>query len=121
MFLLITNNPKFLDWPHGKVLYKEEAYLDVFLRARNYIQKNYKLMTHPLYGNFTPNATPFRTICLTEGLNFDMDSETLMELAIEKVQRILEMDRRKILPQSVVDDYAFIDYTLITEALQPYL
>ncbi|NLD16947.1 MAG: glycine reductase [Tissierellia bacterium] len=118
---IITNNPKFIGFKNYNVDYNEEGFLDVLYRARNQIHNNYKLITHPLYGNITPTSTIFRSICVEKISNLDLESVYIIEDAIQKVERIIKTERTKILSDSIREDLEFIDYTLIKETLDQIL
>lgn len=123
--LIITNNKKFIGYMSIKdniiVEYKEEAYLQVLFRARDYIHKNYKLLTHPLYGNITPTSTVYRTLVLEEGKELDLYSVSIIGSAIEKVERIISTEKTKKLTESIRKDLEFIDFALIEETLNQIL
>lgn len=116
---LLTNNKKFCNYKNDKieVEYIDKRYLDVFYQARDYIHKNYKLLTHPLYGNITPTTTIFRSLLLEEGDSLDMNSVEIIENAIMKVERIINTEKLKLITDSIREDLEFIDYTLISETL----
>lgn len=115
--IIITNNPKFIGYKDIKVEYKKEEYLDVLYRARNYIHRNHILLTHPLYGNITPTTTLYRTLILKENDSIDFFSVEIIENSINKVERIINTEKTKLLNSSIREDLKFIDYTLIIETI----
>lgn len=115
--IIITNNPKFIGYKDIKVEYKKEKYLDVLYRARNYIHRNHILLTHPLYGNITPTTTLYRTLILKENDSIDFFSVEIIENSINKVERIINTEKTKLLNSSIREDLEFIDYTLIIETI----
>ncbi len=115
--ILITNNKKFLNYKKIEVEFKDDKYIDVFYRARDYIHTNYKLITHPLYGNITPTTTIYRSIVLEKSDKLDLESLEIIEGSIEKVLRILNTEKLKLITDSIREDLEFIDYTLISETL----
>lgn len=115
---IITNNKSFLSYDKVPVEFVDGSYLDVFIRARDYIHKGYKLITHPLYGNIPPTTTLFRTLVIEEGDHLDIESLELIENAITKVERIIRVDKAKEITEDIKKDLEFIDYTLISETLE---
>ncbi|MDO5027864.1 MAG: GrdX family protein [Bacillota bacterium] len=114
---IITNNKSFLTYKKVPVEYVDGSYLDVFIKVRDYVHKNHKLITHPLYGNIPPTTTFFRTLVIEEGDHLDFQSLELIENSISKVERIIKKDKAKEITEAIEKDLAFIDYTLISETL----
>ena len=65
-FLLFTNNPAFftLDRQGLDVMPVEATAHDVLLLARDKVHAGWRILNHPLYGNFRPGHQPFRTMLL---------------------------------------------------------
>ena len=72
---LLTNNPEFdpagntafaraLDQARVTVVYVAAAARDVTAQARDRIHAGWRLLNHPLYGNFRPGHQPFRSLLL---------------------------------------------------------
>lgn len=118
---IVTNNKNFIGYEKAEVEYVDDSYLEVFERARNYIHKNYKLLTHPLYGNITPTSTVYRSLIIEEGKSLDFQSVELIENAITKVERIINTDKIRPLTDEIRKDLEFIDFTLISETLEHIL
>jgi hypothetical protein len=94
----------------------------VLVNARDRIHKGYRLLTHPLYGNFLPNQQPFRTLILSAPREFpgtDPDSLYLIEEALAVFRNY---EGRWALPgqlaEAVERDYALIDFDLMQESLR---
>jgi hypothetical protein len=117
----VTNNPKFIGYHNFLIDFNEDGFLDVLYRVRNLIHKNYKILTHPLYGNITPTTTLYRSIVVEKVNYLDMESVYLIEDSIQKVERIIKLEKHRIFPDSIKEDLEFIDYTLIKETLDQIL
>lgn len=116
---LITNNKSLLAYKKIPVEFIDGSYLDVFTRVRDYVHKNYKVVTHPLYGNIPPTTTLFRSVVIEEGGDsIDLESLELIENSIIKVERIIKTDKAKEINANIEKDLEFIDYTLISETLE---
>jgi len=96
----------------------------VLIAARDRIHQGYRLLTHPLSGNFLPNQQPFRTILLSAPggtPEIDPDSLYLIEEALGVFRKY--EGRWAIpgqLPHAVEEDYAVIDFDLMRESLRQY-
>ena len=115
--MLITNNPRFKDVKHIEVIYLENDCLDVFLKARDLIHQGYKLLTHPLYGNFRNDQMYFRSLALEENDKLDIGSLELIENAISRFQG-KKISDRYYATEKMVDDFSYIDYEIISETLR---
>ena len=79
---LITNNPKFKSEKYRDIdiEYYDAGYLDILIKVRDLVYRNYELVTHPLYGSVKPNETIYRSVVIKEGNVIgvlDIDSDTL--------------------------------------------
>ena len=63
MYRIITNNSLCRD-KYQELLPVEylegKGYMDVLLTVRDYIQKGWRLETHPMTGSLKPNQTPYK-------------------------------------------------------------
>ncbi len=101
---------------------------DVLVRVRDRVHAGWRLLTHPLYGNFQPNQQPFRSVLLSRPAadvafpaKLDADSVNLLEDALA-VYRKYEKTRVQPgdLPESVERDFAIVDISLLHESLDRY-
>ena len=120
-WFIVTNNPKFIKYNNFRVEYKLENYIEVLYRVRDYVHKNNKIITHPLYGNITPTTTLYRSVVLEEANYLDLESVYLIEDSIQKVERIIKLEKIRNFSESIKKDLEFIDYTLIKETLDQIL
>lgn len=120
---LLTNNPKFIDYSRKKIEvdYREENYLKILEIARDYIHKNYEIITHPLYGSVKPNETIYRSIVLEKKDSLDLNSVNLISDAIETFKKFENMKKTPNWTESVKDDFSVIDFDLINNAIERIL
>ena len=121
--VIITNNPMFIDYKNKdfdslEIAYKDVEALEVLKIGRDYIHQNYKLLTHPLYGNFRPNELFYRTIIIEESEKLDFESLELIENSIFKIENILKNTKKKNATDSILKDYAYIDFQIIKENME---
>lgn len=117
---LITNNPKFLKYESKKVeiIYEDTDYFEILIRVRDYVHKNFEILTHPLYGSVKPNETLYRSIVIAEGEKTDTDSVNLISEAIQTYTKFRNNKRTPVWTESVKDDFSVIDYDLINNAIE---
>lgn len=117
---LLTNNPKFLNYKKKKmeVDYRETDYLEILKTARDYIHKNFELLTHPMYGNIKPNETLYRSIVLKEGEKLDINSVTLISDAVETFIKFNKNRKTPEWNETVKEDFSVIDYDLVNNAIE---
>lgn len=122
--MILTNNLKVVEALEKSskeytVEYRELDLSELFVCARDYVHKGYILLTHPLSGSIKPNENPFKTIALESASNstYDLESLELIEKAIEVTKKFMKMGIRKIRSEDELGDYAEIDLTLISSAL----
>ncbi len=117
---LLTNNPKFLNYKKKKmeVDYRETDYLEILKTARDYIHKNFELLTHPMYGSIKPNETLYRSIVLKEGEKLDINSVTLISDAVETFIKFNKNRKTPEWNETVKEDFSVIDYDLVNNAIE---
>lgn len=87
---LISNNPYFADFKKtglDTVYMPDAAAYDVAVAARDRVHQGWRILNHPLYGNFRPGHMPYRTMLLAppvdpENCTFDDESVHFMEQAL---------------------------------------
>ncbi len=115
--MLITNNPRFKDAKNMDVIYMKKDCLEVFIKARDFIHKGYKLITHPLYGNFRVDQMFYRSVALEKNDKIDLQSLELIENAISRLYG-KKVSKRYVVTEKMRDDFSYIDYEIISEALE---
>lgn len=119
--IVITNNNITHDYfkDKYKIVFVEGSLMDVLIKVRDYIHKGHRLLTHPLMGSIKPNETPYKTVIISEYSNNNIDLQSLMyiENSIEVAQKLIKNNLPKNWSQSVLKDFAIIDFDLITNAL----
>lgn len=116
--LIITNNPEFKPYTNKyDVEFIETDYLHILEKARDYIHKNYKLLTHPLYGSVKPYETLYRTIVIEKSKDFSLSSLELIEDSIATAKKFYEMNKHFKWTDDILEDFKLIDKDLIDNAL----
>lgn len=119
--IIITNNKNVKEFfePLDKynVEFLEGGYGDVLYKARNYVHKNYELLTHPLSGSVKPNETPYKSIAIEKGNELDMFSLELIGNAIEVYEKLQNDLKTQFWIERILDDFRVIDLDLIKNAL----
>ncbi len=122
--MIVTNNPKVKEnyFSQFEVIFVEGTYRDVLVRARNFIHKGHKLLTHPLMGSLKPNETPYRSVVLSnESLGVtDSDSVMIIEdsiIVFDKFAKTARNDRGEHSTDNNREDFMEIDLSLLKSAL----
>lgn len=122
MTLLITNNDKAERFcQNGKkkveiVYLQEGTYLDVLNKARDYVHRGYRLLTHPLCGSVKPNQTPYRSVLLEEESSREdnFESVQLIESSIEAANKFQRNRRTPSWNQRTSEDFKTVDLSFLT-------
>ena len=123
MYLLVTNNrlcfEKYRD--RVRVDYLEDgSYLDVLVRARDYVQKGSRIETHPMAGSIKPNQTPFRSVLLSDRkMDGDevIENELMIEDAVLMTKKFLSDRPVRKWDAAIVNDFRQVDLELISGAI----
>ena len=123
MYLLVTNNrlcfEKYRD--RVRVDYLEDgSYLDVLVRARDYVQKGSRIETHPMAGSIKPNQTPFRSVLLSDRkMDGDevIENELMIEDAVLMTKKFLSDRPVRKWDESIVNDFRQVDFERISGAI----
>ena len=123
MYLLVTNNrlcfEKYRD--RVRVDYLEDgSYLDVLVRARDYVQKGSRIDTHPMAGSIKPNQSPFRSVLLSDRkMDGDevIENELMIEDAVLMTKKFLSDRPVRKWDESIVNDFRQVDLELISGAI----
>lgn len=120
---LITNNPKFKSEKYRDIdiEYYDADYLDILIKVRDLVYRNYELVTHPLYGSVKPNETIYRSVVIKEGNVLDLNSVNLASEAIGTFEKFRKNRRVPNWTESVRDDFSVIDHDLISNAIKRIL
>jgi len=100
--------------------YMDAPPLEILIRARDYIHKGHKLLTHPMSGSIKHGYAPFKSILITcETGPFDYESLKLIEdsIAIYKTFPLHLTNG----PGHITEDFKEIDCSLINEALRKHI
>lgn len=123
MYLLVTNNGLCFEKYQNrvKVDYLEDgSYLDVLVKVRDYVQKGYRIETHPMAGSIKPNQTPFRTVLVSDEKmdgNEMIENELMIEDAVLMTRKFLSDHPVRDWEKSIVRDFGQVDLELISGAI----
>ena len=127
MYRIVTNNrlcrDKYqelipVDFLEGK------GYMDVLLAVRDYIQKGWRLETHPMTGSLKPNQTPYKSIMVSD-LPREQEEFYSQEMTIENsilsCRKFLEIKQTPNWTEEIRKDFMIVDLSLIEGAIQKVL
>ena len=127
MYRIVTNNSlcrdKYqelipVDYLEGK------GYMDVLLAVRDYIQKGWRLETHPMTGSLKPNQTPYKSIMVSD-LPREQEEFYSQEMTIENsilsCRKFLEIKQTPNWTEEIRKDFMIVDLSLIEGAIQKVL
>jgi len=120
-YILLTNNSTFAPRAGVDLEVIEGDAFEVFTRAKSRVLAGCRLLNHPLYGNFTPQQQPFRSLLLScpkdeHGKNTDNMSYQMIESALERYSsHIHNLPGPEDYREDVRRDYAFLDRMLLEE------
>jgi hypothetical protein len=122
--IIITNNALSREGFKDKfdVVFVDGSLMDVMIKARDYIHKGHRLLTHPLMGSIKPNETPFKTIAISLKPEdaVDINSLQLIENSIETAERLIKNRPPRKWSKDIIDrvyeDYRLIDFDLVYKA-----
>lgn len=122
MALMVTNNNKAEQFCRDckkkvDVIYLEDGtYLDVLYRARDYVHRGYRLLTHPLCGSVKPNQTPYRSVLLEEQSTREENfrSIQLIEDSIEAANKFMRNRRTPDWNARTREDFKTVDLSFLT-------
>lgn len=119
---IITNNKLVIDKEvkNNRIVleFVDGGLLEVMYKARDYIHKGHKLLTHPLMGSIKPNETPYKSIAVSckPELEVDFDSLMYIENSIETSLKLIRNKPPRKWTEGVLEDFRVIDYDLIKNA-----
>ena len=127
MYRIITNNSLCRD-KYQELLPVEylegKGYMDVLLTVRDYIQKGWRLETHPMTGRLKPNQTPYKSIMVSD-LPLDQEEFYSQEMTIENsilsCRKFLEIKQTPDWSEEIRKDFMIVDLSLIEGAIQKVL
>lgn len=127
MYRMITNNSLCRDRCQGKLsveFLEKGGYMDVLLSVRDYIQKGWRLETHPMTGSLKPNQTPYKSILISDAPTDREEfysQEMTMENSIMMCRKFQEIRKTPDWPEALLEDFRIVDLSLIEGALQKVL
>ena len=127
MYRIITNNSLCRD-KYQELLPVEylegKGYMDVLLTVRDYIQKGWRLETHPMTGSLKPNQTPYKSIMVAD-LPLDQEEFYSQDMTIENsilsCRKFLEIKQTPDWSEEIRKDFMIVDLSLIEGAIQKVL
>jgi hypothetical protein len=117
--IILTNNPKALERQDLPLREVKGGYRDVLVAVRDLVHRGHKLLTHPLAGSVKPHIMPYRSIVL-EAIPgpVDFDSLRIIEGSIEVADKFLRNGSNRQWNNTVLADFAVVDYSLLCSALE---
>lgn len=118
-YLIVTDNPLVKENVELDINYCENLD-EVMITARDLVHSGYKLITHPLSGSVKPVQNPYKSIILQKIKNSKLNHESLriIESAITKVEQFKKSYTIRDYPQTLLEDYQIIDFTLLQSGLE---
>lgn len=119
--ILLTNNKRvqqrFLD--SCNMEFVDGSLTDVMIRARDYVHKGHRLLSHPLSGSVKPGHTPYKSILISgETGALELDSLRIIEDSIVTCQKMTP--RTGELSLQLKEDFMLVDLTLIEGAMSAH-
>lgn len=117
--ILITNNDKAIKLCEKKMdclFLPNEGYLQVLYKARDYIHRGHKLLSHPMAGSLKPNQTPYKSVILEGAVGNrkeTMESVMLIENSIGAACKFLNSKPTPNWPEKIRDDFQIVDLSFI--------
>lgn len=118
--LIITNNKRVAEEYQGNfdVCFIEGHLIDVLKKARDYIHKGAKLISHPLAGSIKPNETIYKSVVIEMvGNSIDVGSVELIENSILLAERMIKEKPFSKFSDGILRDLEYVDFLIIKNAL----
>jgi hypothetical protein len=125
-YFILTNNPlakeEFGETHDVRLI--EGSLKDVFIIARDMINRGAILLNHPLYGSVKPNETPYRSLLIQEGkssdesifVDTDPESVRLIGNAIRTFEKFIV--KKEITNPRLLEDFQVVDLSLLKSAVE---
>lgn len=127
MYRIVTNNSLCRDKYQELIpvdFLEGKGYMDVLLAVRDYIQKGWRLETHPMTGSLKPNQTPYKSIMVSD-LPREKEEFYSQEMTIENsilsCRKFLEIKQTPNWTEEIRKDFMIVDLSLIEGAIQKVL
>lgn len=127
MYRIVTNNSLCRDQYQELIpvdFLEGKGYMDVLLAVRDYIQKGWRLETHPMTGSLKPNQTPYKSIMVSD-LPREQEEFYSQEMTIENsilsCRKFLEIKQTPNWTEEIRKDFMIVDLSLIEGAIQKVL
>ncbi len=127
MYRIVTNNSLCRDKYQELIpvdFLEGKGYMDVLLAVRDYIQKGWRLETHPMTGSLKPNQTPYKSIMVSD-LPREQEEFYSQEMTIENsilsCRKFLEIKQTPNWTEEIRKDFMIVDLSLIEGAIQKVL
>ena len=124
MYRIVTNNSLCRDKYQELIpvdFLEGKGYMDVLLAVRDYIQKGWRLETHPMTGSLKPNQTPYKSIMVSD-LPREQEEFYSQEMTIENsilsCRKFLEIKQTPNWTEEIRKDFMIVDLSLIEGAIQ---
>ena len=127
MYIMITNNSKCRDRFSDIMtidFLETGTYMDVLIKVRDYMQKGYRLETHPLAGSLKPNQIPFKTVVVSNaGMDKQefYDQELVIENCINSCIKFMKDRKTPDWPENILEDFRDVDLSLLEGAANKFI
>ena len=127
MYRIVTNNSLCRDKYQELIpvdFLEGKGYMDVLLAVRDYIQKGWRLETHPMTGSLKPNQTPYKSIMVSDLPREQQEfysQEMTIENSILSCRKFLEIKQTPNWTEEIRKDFMIVDLSLIEGAIQKVL
>ena len=127
MYRIVTNNSLCRDKYQELIpvdFLEGKGYMDVLLAVRDYIQKGWRLETHPMTGSLKPNQTAYKSIMVSD-LPREQEGFYSQEMTIENsilsCRKFLEIKQTPNWTEEIPKDFMTVDLSFIEGAIQKVL
>jgi hypothetical protein len=116
---VITNNGMVEEYCYKNKLaiVKVGTLMEVLIKGRDLVHKNYRLLNHPLCTSIKPYPNLYKTIVIMEGERLDFKSLDIIENAINTAKKFSDKEM-VTLNSDILRDYQLIDYGVFLETVK---
>jgi len=117
-YIYVTNNPLVKNKYKKNAEYILGTNLEVFEFVKKKIMKGYKLITHPLTGNITPDVIPYKTVIIIKSSSFNNYSLKLINKSIDYLLRLDYNSNKHKWSKKAKEDFKLLDLDFAVKALE---
>lgn len=130
MYILVTNNPLVKEKYENRAKNLKVEFVEasncmkVLETARNHMHLGMSLETHPMAGSVKPNQNPYKSILVSDIKEEAEDSNLKLMVMENAITNCREFIQKRPLPdweEKYLEDFRFVDHSLIESALSEIL